>query len=277
MRTPGLVVVVAVVVALIAACPLLVPAARAQSAWLDRSTAKSLHVEFAKPQIDGLDEGFFSFAGFFTARLSAGDGLAFVGELPMARLSSDEGLLGEESSTMVGNVYLGLESRPDEGSGGWFELGVRPPTAGEEFAFLLGAAADVDRWEAFFPEVTTLRAAGHWRRAPRAGGVGVDLHVAPAVWIPEDGDTEMFAGYGARVLFAAPAARGGAGLSGRWLATEDEGDFGERSTHQLDAAFDFLRGNVRPGVVLRVPLDEDGIFLGSGDAVVGVTVNFVLD
>ena len=264
------------VLALLAACTGFVPAASAQSAWLDREVPKSIHLELAKPQLSGIDDGFFTFAGFLTARLPAGEKLAFVGELPMATVSVDEGIFGEESSTVIGNVYLGIETRHPEG--GWFELGVRPPTAGEEPAALFGVITDADRWEAFFPNAVYIRAAGHWRNPPRDGGVGVDLHVAPVVWIPEEGgDTEMFMTYGAQALLASPTARGGVGLSGRWLATEDDGDFGQRSTHQLTAAFDFLRGDVRPGVTLRVPLDEDGLFFGTADSVIGLTVNFVLD
>src|SRR5687768_13330965 len=210
--------------------------------------------------------------------LPIGDDLAFVGELPVATMSVDEGFLfGNETSTMIGNPYLGFETR-EVGDGGWFELGLRPPLASEEeFAFLAGMAADVDRWEAFLPNAFFVRAAAHWRDDPREDGIGADLRVAPAVWIPEDGDTELFATYGAQVLFHSPQARGGVGLGGRWLVTEVEGDFGERSTHQLDLAADFLRGGVRPGLIVRIPLDDDGVFLGTADSVIGVTLNFVLD
>jgi hypothetical protein len=253
--------------------------AHAQSIWLDRTHAKTLHLELAKPQLDFVDDGFFTFAGFLSARLPLGQGIAFVGELPMATMSVDEGLLfGEEASTMVGNPYLGVETR-EVGSGGWFEFGLRPPLASEdEFALFAGLTADVDRWEAFIPNAFFVRAAAHWRDDPRDDGIGADLRVAPSVWIPEeDADTELFATYGAQVLLHSPQARGGAGLSGRWLVTEDDGDFGERSTHQLDIAADFLRGSVRPGLIVRIPLDDDGVFFGTAESVIGVTVNFVLD
>jgi hypothetical protein len=262
--------------AALAALAAFAPAAQAQSAWLDRSVPKSVHLELAKPGFSGIDEGFLTFAGFLTARLPLSDGLTFVGELPMATISSDD---GDESSTAIGNPYVGIESRPAEQSGAWYEFGVRPPLASEdEFAVFVGALADADRWEAFFPNVIYVRGAAHWRTAPRDGHVGVDVRVAPTVWIPEeDGDSELFATYGVQALLTSPTARGGAGVTGRWLVTGDEGSFGERSTHQLDVAFDFLRGNVRPGVTLRVPLDDDGIFFGAAESVIGLTVNFVLD
>lgn len=264
-------------VALLAAAAL-APVAAAQSLWLDRAHPKTIHLELAKPLFDG-DEGFFSFAGFLSARLPAGDRLAFVGELPMATLSVDQGILGDESSTMIGNPYLGIETRPADGHGGRFELGLRPPLASEdEFAFLAGLAADLQRWEAFVPDAFFVRAAGHWRSAMRDGAPGVDLGIAPVVWIPEDdGDTELFVTYSAQVLVASPQVRGGGGLSGRWFATAEDADFGEASTHEFGVALDFLRGSVRPGLVLRVPLEDQGIFFGTPDAVIGVTLNFVLD
>ena len=258
-----------------AALGMLAPSAHAQSIWLDRTNPKTIHLELAKPMFGGgVDEGFFTFAGFLTARLPASEGLDIVGELPMATLSSDD---NGESSTMIGNPYLGIETVPAGGHGGRFEFGVRPPLASEdEFAVFAGLAADANRWEAFFPNAIYVRAAGHWRSDVRDGHPGVDLGVAPVVWIPEeDGDTELFTTYSAQVLLQAADARGGVGLSGRWFVTADDASFGEASTHQFEAAFDFLRGDVRPGFVLRVPLDEDGFF--TADAVVGLTVNFVLD
>jgi hypothetical protein len=262
--------------AALAALAAFAPAAQAQSAWLDRSVPKSIHLELAKPGVEGLDEGFLTFAAFLTARLPLNDGLTFIGELPMATISSDD---GDESSTTIGNPYVGIESRLAAESGTWFEFGARPPiSSDDEFAWLIGALADADRWEAYFPNAIFIRGAGHWRSAPRDGRIGVDVRVAPTVWIPEeDGDSELFATYGVQALLTSPTARGGAGLTGRWLVTEDDGGFGERSTHQLDVAFDFLRGNVRPGVTLRVPLDDDGLFFGASESVIGLTLNFVLD
>lgn len=254
------------------------PAAHAQSAWIDRSARRNVHFELARPPLDAFDAGFFTFAGFFTGRFPVGEQLAFVVELPLATVSIDESLFGDTSSMTVGNPYVGMESRPGEGSGAWFEFGVRPPVTDEdEFAYLVGMAADADRWEAFVPNRVVARAAGHWRDDPRDGGLGADVRIAPAVWIPtedEGAETELFATYGAQFLVHSAQARGGVGIDGRWLATED-GDFGQRSTHQIGIAFDFLRGGVRPGVTLHIPLDDDGILVEAGDAVIGLTLNIV--
>lgn len=270
-----------VVLALLGMLGALAPAASAQSIWLDRADPKSLHVELAKPLFDGPSDGFFTFTGYFSTRLRLGEKLSFVGELPVSTVSlkSSSPLVADESSTTIGNPYLGIESHPEGGSGGWFELGVRVPLASdEELATFTGIVTDNDRWEAFFPSTFVLRAAGHWRDDPRQGGVGADFRVAPALWVSSDfaDDVEIFNTYGAQILFHSEDARAGLGLSGRWLMT-DSGDFGENSTHQFDAAVDFLHGRVRPGATLRIPLDDDSFVTSGLDAIVGVTLNIALD
>lgn len=259
----------------------LAPAARAQSLWLDRTEPRTVHVELAKPLFEGDRDGFLTFSGYLSTRLPLGERLSFVGELPVATFSFDSSspFLDDESSTTFGNPYFGIDSHPGAGTGGWFELGARVPLARDnEIATLSGLATDVDRWEAFFPDVFVLRAAGHWRADPRSGRVGADFRAAPALWIPtgESGDIELFTTYGAQILFHDEAARAGFGLGGRFLLTQGN-DIGVSTTHQFEAAVDFLRGRVRPGMTFRIPLEDDGFLSQPVDAVVAVTLNFVLD
>ena len=47
------------------------------------------------------------------------------------------------------------------------------------------------------------------------------------------------------------------GLTGRWHATADGGSFVDNSMHRAGVSADVRVGGVRPGVSLRVPLDED--------------------
>jgi hypothetical protein len=48
----------------------------------------------------------------------------------------------------------------------------------------------------------------------------------------------------------------GARLSARWSATED-GSFGERSLHQVGLFANLGRGNIRPTLQFRIPIDDD--------------------
>jgi len=259
----------------LAVLPAFAPIAEAQSIWLDRVDAKSIHVEIAKPFIEGPGDGFFTTSWFVSGRLRLSERLSFVGEFPFATFKLDSSFPpgSSETSKMIGNPYVGIESPPPAGGGGWFEIGVRAPLANEdEPAALTGIATDTERWEAFLPNVFVARLAGHWR-SDVVGTPGVDLRVAPTLWVSDDllDEVELWTTYGAQVLYHGTAARVGAGLSGRLLVTE-EGDFADRSTHQFEAAGDFLAGKVRPGATLRIPLDDS-----FADVVVGVTLNFLFD
>jgi hypothetical protein len=87
------------------------------------------------------------------------------------------------------------------------------------------------------------------------------VRFVPSVWI-KSGDafldeSEFFFGYGGTVRYEGDEVRMGGGLTGRWNVTSEGGDFGGNSVHQLDLEADFLRGSVRPGVQLKLPLDND--------------------
>jgi hypothetical protein len=259
-----------------AALAALAPVTAAQSIWLDRVSPKTLHLEIARPLYeDGEDIDFMTANWTLSGRFPVSASLHLVGELPFARIGFDSAL-DEESSSTIGNLYAGIETHPAGGSGAWFEGGVRVPTSSDnELATISGTLVDADRWEAYglLSEAFVLHTAAHWRSDP-VGKVGVDLRVAPNLWLGGElaDDAELFVVYGGQVLYHGTSVRGGAGLTGRWLATEDDDD---SSTQQFEAAVDVLSGRVRPGVTLRIPLDEDE-FLQT-DAVIGVSLNVLLD
>jgi hypothetical protein len=268
-------------------------AAQAQSIWLDRAVPNSLQVELAKPMFHGPADGFFTFGGYLTTRLSLGNKLSFVGELPVATfaLDSSSPLLEDESSTTMGNLYLGIESHPKPGeewrgegpTGTWFELGARVPLASdEEFATNAGIASDVNRWEAFAPDAFVVRAAGHWHgesppdeEAPL--GFGADVRVAPALWILDDfgDDVELFTNYGVQLLFLVEGGSLGLGTSGEWLISR-EGRFDTNSAHQFELALGANAGGVQLGLTLRTPMDDSSPLTDSLDRVVGLSVAVAL-
>lgn len=86
----------------------------AQNIWLDQGEDNSVGVEFLKPRFSGeVDSDFFTSALFLSGRVRIVDKLIFVAELPIARRGFDDdfGLL--ESATVIGNPYLGFETRGD--------------------------------------------------------------------------------------------------------------------------------------------------------------------
>jgi hypothetical protein len=245
--------------ALLAALVLAAPAS-AQSVWLDREHRPSVLAEVLFPTFDDSETNFPTWTWFLTGKLPTGSG-SVVLELPYAHgdFGTDPFSVSEGS---VGNPYLGYEYRPHP-DGLLLEAGVRLPLASDsKFApFITGYFSDVDRQEAFVPDIVPVRLGLHYHHAPGvATPISWDLRFVPSVWIMTDDtfleESEFFFGYGGTLRYEGESARVGGGIAGRWNATNDGADFGEASMHQLDLEADFLKGRVRPGVQLKLPLDE---------------------
>ena len=252
--------------------------AAAQSTWLDREHRPSVLVETLFPNFDGGGTDFPTWTWFAATRLPLGSTKMFVGELPYSHGQIDNGgSTGGQGS--IGNPYLGIEYAPKP-SGLLVELGMRIPLANDEklLPFIVGYYTDAERQEAFVPDQLTVRLGLHYHHAANAASpIAYDVRVTPSAWISTSdgfvGESEMYVGYGAWLRYEGQTARVGGGLTGRWNATNDGADFGEASVHQLDLGADFLAGSVRPGVMVKLPLDDDLTnVLGS---VVGVTVTVV--
>jgi hypothetical protein len=228
-----------------------------QSLWLDRHYRPSVLGEVLFPTFEGGDTEFPTWAWFVSGKLPVGDGTSVVLELPYAH--GDVGDGPGSSAGSIGNPYLGIDYQPKP-SGLILEAGVRLPLESDEefLPFIIGTASDVDRWEAFWPNLVPIRLGFHYHHAPASTPVEWDLRFVPSVWIPTESgaDTELFFGYGGTVRYAGEQVRVGGGLGGRWNATADNADFGESSWHQLDLEADFLPGSVRPGLQLKVPIDD---------------------
>lgn len=262
----------------IAVIVLLVAAARpvaAQSLLLTQDDFNYVGFEILKPEFDGdSNTSFLTLAAFATLRYKVQPNLAVVAEIPYARYDPKQ--YGSSEST-VGDLYLGLEERAAR-DGASFEFGVRIPMASEDkgAAETVGIFSDVNRWEAFLPKVFSVVIGANYRYLD-ADGLGVRLRLAPSLDVPTEGggDSEVYGLYTVQFIYLGPQAEVTVGLSGRVWITEGALDFGQRSVHQLDAAVSLAGQKVRPGLQLRVPVDED--FQDVVDAVVGLQVAVVLD
>jgi len=233
---------------------LLAAPASGQSIWIDRETPNALMLEILKPSFDAVDEDFGTTTWLLTGRFGVARRVAIAAALQLANIEA-----GGSSSTTVGNPYLGLEFGPaQQGFSG--ELGINFPTASENddlAASLSGVLTDVDRWESFFPSIVPVTAAANYRHVS-ADGLLVRGRLGSALWIPEhDGDAEMFLLHGLWLGYVGRSARVAGGWSGRTLLT-DEGVFGPDNVyHQLSVVADFGPWQVRPGVSVRFPLNDD--------------------
>ncbi|MGH7481890.1 MAG: methyltransferase family protein [Longimicrobiales bacterium] len=213
----------------------------------------SLRLELMHPDLEGEEEiDLDDFAGFLTLNAGVSDRAVLVVDLPFAHSS-----FLDESSSGIGNPYVGLlfgaPARDVR-----FELGARLPIGQEEFSLLLGQFSDIQRLEAFIPDLAAAYAAVDWRNPLEDERLRLRLRGGPTLWLftgGDESDAEMLIDYLGQLWYVSGPARLGGGLSGRFIATGDEGDFGERSIHQLDLAGGYDFGVLEPGLQIRVPFD----------------------
>lgn len=229
--------------ALLAATP-----ATAQTLMPEPFTNREIGFELLRPLLDDDDDlDALSFASFLYTRLPIGP-VHLLADLPIARMGADD-----LSSTGIGNIMLGVELARSRAS---FYGTVRLPTASDdEFANILAFITDIQRFEAWIPDVTTL-SVGAILRDRRPSGHGFDFQFGAGFLIPDEGDTDVVLDYGAQYVYRPRAVGFTAGLQGRASVTGD-GDFGERTLHDLRLRVDYTSGRLRPAIGFTIPFDDD--------------------
>lgn len=227
-----------------------------QTPWLGLRVPSGFTLEAVRPFFeDGDDFSALTSAWFGSLRLDAG-AMRVVAELPFAHADSDDS--AEGASNAVGNLYLGIERQWQRTM---LELGVRLPTAKEgEFASFVGAYADPDRINSFFPDITSVDLRVGTHLSAEGSPVTVRLHGGPTALFytgdASDVDPELMLGYGVQAWYGGQSVEAGGGITGVALLTED-GSFGERTYHHAGLTLNLLLARVRPGINFRVPLDDD--------------------
>jgi len=246
--------------------------AAAQEMWLGPTHGGSLalevqHVRFTDWGME--DIGYYatvkqslgSVAMFLTARLPVWQRTSLVIELPVAngRFTVDDGF-GDRATVSdfaIGNPYIGVEG--GQGGGNWFgEFGVRAPIMSETkvASALVGISSDLDRMEAFAPDVASVSAFGNFRSGGETG-LRLRIRVGPLVDIPTKsgmGHAEAYAVYGVQAGVASRLVEIAGGLTGRMILTEEADN---RLTDQFVASLHLNLGRVEPGVDIRVPIDNE--------------------
>lgn len=233
---------------------------QAQSYHLPAAPEKGFVLEASHANLESVDQSFPSTLWFLSGRLPVGQGFRIVADVPFAysRVNFPGG--AKESNSVLGNPLVGAEY----GVRGWrFETGIRLPLNtidDESFADAMGVLGDFQRGEAFMNDVVPVAGAvayeyGLPRGATlqgRAGVVGLfdTSHDSLSV------DNEALLDYGLLGTYPLGRARLGLGFYGRWAATEDTGDFNDNSIHHLALSGDFMFRRVRPGISVRIPVDE---------------------
>lgn len=228
------------------------PSLAAQELMPEPFTDRSIGIELMRPLFDGDDElDALSGAAHLSARYRIG-GVHLLVDVPFARMNDDRFV----ESTAFGNVMLGLEVVRETRA---YYATLRVPTAPRgEFAAQLAALADFQNAEAWFAELTTL-SFGAIMRERYQSGFGFDALFGAQIMDVgsdvSDDDTQLRLEYGAQFVYRPSAI--GMTLGAQGLATlSGDGNFAERTIHELRARLDYTAGRVRPAVGFVLPLDD---------------------
>lgn len=234
-----------------AALPAAMTLTAAAPGWAQMGSAVSLEV--LRPSLEGTGD-LSSWLIFPSGRVAAGSRITFVFELPVATASGSG-----SSETSVGNPYLGFRLVSPENV--TLDFGLRAPLAdGDVFSgalpLLIGSLTDVDRLEAFLPDMLGVQVRATPRHVTPAGFLA-EAYLGSTLLAPtEGGDTELLGDYGFRAGYGGPRAEATLGITGR-IAITGDGDLGERTFHQFTVRVALETGGVRPHFLLRFPLDSD--------------------
>jgi hypothetical protein len=241
----------------------------AQAPWLGTDRSPRVGAELLMPRFDYQDEiRTASSALFLSGRFRAGETVTVVAELPMA--FGGERYYGG-ARTQLGKPYVGVELGRANAPV-WVEVGGHVPISVDDNggAALVGRFADFSRQSAFL-EVLSLAGALNVG-SPETSRARFRLRAGPEWLIGPLGGSALLLNYGAQVAGDAGPVTASLFLNGSRIATES-GILGERSV-QLGTTVSCAVGGVRPGVVLRLPLDRD--LRDYLDYVVGVTLEVPL-
>ncbi len=255
--------------------------ATAQEMWLGAGRPADAGLEVLRPSVrlPLESQSLTSVAVFLTGRLRLSPAYRLLVEIPVAfgkfsgscltALGGGPCLFAQSGST-IGNPYIGVESGAD-GASAFGEVGLRLPFASENQgpALLVGSLADLDRLEAFVPQVVTFSAFGNYRVAT-SSGFRFRLRAGPLL---EFGASSAPRGLEAWIAYAVQAGYESgpvgllAGLGGRAsVAHAAQRAF----TDQLTAALYLRLAGIKPGASLRLPLDD------ARDQIVGATIGLSL-
>lgn len=230
--------------------------AEAQTYHLPSTPEKGVWAEASYADLEGLSISFPSTFWFVSGRLPLTSDLRAVADIPFAfsRIRFAEGS-PRESSSVLGNPFLGVEYLR------WglvMETGLRVPlnTIDEgTTADLTGGLGDFQRGEAFSDDVVPVSGAVTYVYGLPGGATLQGRTGVVGLFTTDETDNDALIDYGVLGTYPVSAARFGLGLYGRWLATADEGSYGDNSVHHLALAGDVQIRRVRPGVSVRIPVD----------------------
>lgn len=258
----------------------------AQSFQIPPDDNPFVSLEMMKPN---LGEGSWQFSTissvwFLNAQIPLGTGpFVLIADIPFSYLDGKSlespftSPVDFDAQILIGNPLLAVEIRSSNGPvGGFGILGVRPPLAEQDkgSAAGYGVLSDFDRFEAFTPNRFSILGGGGWRFNTGSRS-RLNIGVTGMIVIPTESgpNTEGFLKYYSQLWLYFQNVSVNFGLSGVTILTEGL-DLGENTESQFSLGAQFSLGSFRPGVFVRVPIEEH--LSEIVDFVGGVNLTFAL-
>jgi hypothetical protein len=235
-------------------------------------SAQSLTIEALRPQFKfaNAEPTFWTSAWFITVAVPIHKRLHFVGQLPFAFGKLKDATVPTEGEAL-GNPALGLRFDHERLT---IDVGARIPVVkkGEitkdGFGSFVGALADIDRQEAFVPDILPIYATIRTKiNASKIsvypyGGASFTMKLQSErndffkeIFRLREDDGELYVLYGADGWLELKPVYLGATFSGRtWV--NSGGTFSASSIHQIAVRAKLVFEKVAPGLLFRVPLDD---------------------
>ncbi len=242
--------------------------------------AQSVKIEALRPQFDfgaKAEPSTLTSAWFVTVAFPVLGDLNLVGQLPFAFGKLEGGTVPVTDETL-GNPAVGLRFQNERLN---IDVSLRLPLAKTGFAGFVGSIADLDRQEAFIPNVVPLTGmirtkidVSKFNLQPY-GGVSFNIKTSSeqnAFDVLKEAysklrlnDGELHVLYGAEGWLEIQKLHVGANFSGRVWASSG-GNFGESSIHQIAFRAKLVFEHFVPGALFKLPFDTDLIL----DNVIGL-------
>ena len=248
--------------------------AAAQSEWL-AAEGTSVALEYRHPALadlpDETETSLLNGAFFLSGRAQIPVvGLAGVVEIPFAyaKFGVEDVDDSEESSTTVGNIYVGVEKDIMLGAAtiiGGLRLPTAPDLDFEKPSTFLGPIAGaVDRIDAFTPKSTVPQL------GVRVGVPGIPVFDVEANLMAnyimmggdddgaeEDDDNEFVLDGGVRALASVMGLRAGVGFEAAHNLSQDDEEDGDATWYHVGLHADYAFGMIRPGATFFIPLSDE--------------------
>lgn len=253
----------------------------AQSIWVPPSTGSIITLEILKPSFaTDLATTRVTSVQILTLRVPFHGSDRLVIELPFAHADVPvatvprSGFISSSffssnsntatSENVIGNPYVGIELGEQDL---YFEYGVRLPfhrRSGDwdNLALVVGSSAVINRVEAYSPDFNlSFNGIVNYKRTTESG-ITIRLRGGPLFSFPRDesNGTEAFMIFSGQLWYETQYFTLGGGVSGRtiFLGNNLSGlSLAERTIQQLGFTIAHTAGRVRPGIHVRLPLDDD--------------------